>query len=61
MLDFIVNRLKEPSTWRGVVGIATAAGVALNPEQVAAIVAAGVGIAGLIAVFTKDSGSEDKA
>jgi len=32
-----LSRLKEPSTWRGVVVLASGLGIALNPDQVAAI------------------------
>lgn len=54
MLKFILDRLKERSTWLGLTAIATAAGIALDPEQLEAIAVAGVAIAGLIASFTKD-------
>lgn len=59
MLNYLLNRLKEASTWRGLVGIATAAGVAIEPEQMEAIIAAGLALAGLVAVFTKDTGAKD--
>ena len=54
MLEFVIGRLKERSTWLGLIGIVTAAGVSLSPEQTEAIVAVGVAIAGVVAVFTKD-------
>jgi len=54
VLLFVVARLKERSTWWGILGIVTAAGVSLSPEQVEAITAAGVAIGGLILVLTKD-------
>lgn len=54
MLTFIVDRLKERSTWLGIIGIVTAAGLMLSPEQQEAISAAGVAIAGLLAAFTAD-------
>lgn len=49
-----LDRFKEASTWRGLVAVITALGVTLNPEQIAAIVSAGMGLAGLIGVFTAD-------
>lgn len=49
-----LERFKEASTWRGLVAVVTALGVTLNPEQVATIVSAGMGLAGLIGVFTTD-------
>lgn len=48
---FLLERLKEGSTWRGIVALLTALGVSLNPEQTAAIVSAGLAFAGLIGVF----------
>jgi len=54
MLDFIIQRAKERSTWLGITGFLTAIGVALDPSQAEAVAAAGVAIAGLVAVFTKD-------
>lgn len=51
MLDYIINKLEEPSTWRGLVWIITAFGVVLSPEQTEAIVTFGMTLAGLIAVF----------
>ena len=53
-LLFVVARLKERSTWLGILGIVTAAGISLSPEQVEAITAVGVAVGGLILVLTKD-------
>jgi len=54
MLQFILERGKEASTWRGLVAIATAAGVSLSPELGEAIVAFGLAVIGILGVFTKD-------
>ena len=54
MKDFILARGKESSTWRGIVAILTAAGVAISPEQGEAIVALGLAVIGAIGVFTSD-------
>lgn len=54
MLDFILERGKEASTWRGLVALATAVGLAVSPELEAAIVATGLAIIGLIGVLAKD-------
>ena len=51
---FIMDRADEPSTWRGLVGIVTAIGVTLNPEQMEASGAAGLALACILAVGTKD-------
>lgn len=55
ILTFILTRAKERSTWLGLVSIATALGLVLSTEQSDAIVAAGMSIAGLIGVLTKDN------
>lgn len=51
MSDRLGIALSEASTWRGLVLIITALGVQLDPEQIDAIVAAGLAINGLIGVF----------
>jgi uncharacterized membrane protein len=53
MIKFLLDRAKEPSTWRGAVLLATAAGVNIAPELVNAIVTFGIGLAGLLGVVTK--------
>lgn len=58
MLKFILDRLKERSTWLGVIGLATAAGVGLTPDQAAAIATGGAAIASAVAAFTPDSPSK---
>ena len=54
MKDYILERAKEPSTWRGLVLLLTAVGVPLAPEVANAIVSAGLAFAGLIGVFAAD-------
>lgn len=51
----ILNYLSQQSTWKGLIGLSTAAGLALSPEQGAAIVAAGMALVGLINVFRNES------
>lgn len=53
-MDMIIERFKEPSTWRGIVMMATAFGLALDPDQVATVIALGTAIAGAIGIFTRD-------
>lgn len=55
MKDYIINRLHEASTWRGILAMLTAAGVALSPEQVNAIVACGLALIGMVGAFVPDS------
>jgi hypothetical protein len=54
MKEFLLARGKEASTWRGLVAVVTAAGVAISPEQADAIVALGLAVIGAIGVFTAD-------
>lgn len=54
MLDYILDRLQEPSTWRGIVLLLTALGVSFSPDAQEAIISVGLSIAGLIGILTKD-------
>lgn len=54
MRDYILQRVKEPSTWRGAILFLTAIGVPIAPQMAEAIVTAGLGIAGLVGMFTAD-------
>lgn len=53
-MNWLVRRLREASTWRGLVWLATVAGLSLRPEQAEAIVVAGMAIAGVLGVFLSD-------
>ncbi len=52
--EYVIERLKEASTWRSIVYVVAAAGVPIAPEMAEYIVAAGMGIAGIIGIVTKD-------
>jgi len=54
MKDYLIERGKEASTWRGLVALLTAVGVSVSPEQGEAIIALGLAIIGAIGVFTAD-------
>ena len=54
LIEFVLNRLKEPSTWRGIILVLTVSGVALDPDQKEAIITAGVSIVALVGVFSPD-------
>lgn len=54
MKQYILNRAKEPSTWRGLILVLTALGVPVAPEMANAIVSVGLALAGLIGVVTPD-------
>jgi len=51
LLDF----LKYPSTWQGLIALLGALGVSLMPEQSEAIITAGIAIVGAISVLFSDS------
>lgn len=53
-MNYITERLKEPSTWRGAVMLAIGLGVGVNPDQIEAIVALGTSVAGLIGMMARD-------
>jgi hypothetical protein len=53
IVNIALERLSENSTWRGLILVATALGVQLDPELQNAILAAGLGLIGLINVIRK--------
>jgi hypothetical protein len=53
LIDTLLARLGENSTWRGLLLVATAVGVKLEPDLQNAILAAGLGLVGLINVVRK--------
>jgi hypothetical protein len=54
MKTYILQRIKEASTWRGVILLLTAIGVPVAPAMADSIIAAGLAIAGLIGAFSPD-------
>lgn len=54
-MNSVVARLKEASTWRGLILIATALGLNLAPAMQEAIVTAGIGLAGVAGAVLPDS------
>jgi len=53
IVNILLQRLSENSTWRGIILIATAVGVKLDPEFQESIIIAGLGLVGLINVIRK--------
>ena len=53
LLNVLLGKLSENSTWRGLILVATAVGVKLDPEQANAIIAAGLAIVGVVNVIRK--------
>ena len=54
MVAYIIDRLKEASTWRGIIAFLTAAGLAISPELGEKIIAVGLAIIGVIGMVFKD-------
>lgn len=54
MIQYLFDRLNEPSTWCGVIGLIMAAGLTLAPEQQNAIIALGLSVIGAINVFRSE-------
>lgn len=48
ILDVLVERFSQESTWRGLTGVLTAFGVLIEPQRMEAIVATGLFIMGTI-------------
>jgi len=53
IVNILLQRLSENSTWRGLILIATAVGVKIEPELQEAILVAGLSLVGLINVIRK--------
>lgn len=52
-ISYLLDRLAENSTWRGLILVGTAVGLKLEPELQNQIVAVGLGLVGLINVIRK--------
>lgn len=55
-MKIIINRLRERSTWDGLIGIAAAFGWAISPDKAQAIVAFAVAAVGLVHVLFPENG-----
>lgn len=54
-MKFILARLSEATTWKGLFLILTAVGVTLRPELQAAITSVGLALTGLVGVVVPDA------
>lgn len=55
MLDYIINQLKQPSTWLGLISVVGGAfGWTVSADLTQSIVALGVALAGLIGVIYRE-------
>ena len=55
LFRWVAERLTEPSTWRGITLLGTAAGVYVSPQMIETMVTVGGGIYSMILLFKKDS------
>lgn len=53
-MKYILDRLSEPSTWRGILSLLTALGVKLRPDLAEAIISGGLSAMGLINILRKE-------
>lgn len=53
IIEWILARFSEPSTWQGVTVVASAAGVNMQPELATQIATVGASIFGLINIIKK--------
>jgi hypothetical protein len=53
MKQYILDRAKEPSTWRGALLFLTAIGVPIAPALAEHIVTVGLAVAGIVGMVTK--------
>lgn len=53
-MNTLIAYLKMESTWRGIIQLATAFGIVIQPTQAGAIIAGGTALVGLINAFKKD-------
>lgn len=61
MKEFFLARLKEPSSWRAAIWVATSFGlVAFKGEQAESIIALGMALSGAVGVVTPDKLHHDK-
>lgn len=57
-LNYILERLKEPSTYRGLAILGGIVGISLEPNQWTAIAAAVAGVIGLVEVFRREKSAK---
>jgi hypothetical protein len=54
LINFVISRMKERSTWLGLVGLMASVGITVGPEFQEAIITVGVAVASAIAMLTGD-------
>lgn len=58
---YLIRRMREPSTWRGLILAATSAGVLISSAVAEDIIAVGVGLAGILGAVLPDALDGNKA
>jgi hypothetical protein len=53
-MKYIIARLIEPSTWRGLVSLATLFGLKIAPDQADAVLTAGVSLYSAINILRRE-------
>lgn len=54
MKKYIINRLKEPSTWSGLGMLAVSLGLGVPPGTIEAITQVATGVGGLLSIFLRE-------
>jgi hypothetical protein len=54
-MEYIINRLKEPSTWAGLAVVFTAFGISVSEAELALV---GSGVAAVLAIILRERGGE---
>jgi len=57
---YLLSRLREPSTWRGLFLLLTALGVQIRPDLWEAIVTVGLALVGAVGVVTPDDPGDQR-
>ena len=58
MVQYVLSRLKEPSTWAAIATVAVGLGITIDAELVQAICTAGAAIAAVLAILIKEVGTK---
>lgn len=57
-MKYVLNRLKEKTTWLGLISLLTLAGVNVSPELSQAIINLGITLAAVIMIITKEKSGD---
>lgn len=60
MISWLKQRLAEPSTYRGIIGFATALGITLNPEMIKEVIALSVAVLSFVEFVRKEKDKTEK-